>query len=140
MSALPEFGIIYGKIAQRKNGYIPKMLKSVVGQYWLTGAATIVVAASAAYYVAFGDAEPHYSDKKQKRKAKNKLSGLVNEGNTCFINTTLQALASCPIFIWWIDSILNKQSKVNDLGTTSSLHMTMAGNLLSSNNIYCLPM
>lgn len=103
------------------------MLKSVIRQYWFTGAATIVVVASAAYYVAFGESETCPAEKKEKSKSRNKISGLANEGNTCYINTTLQALASCPIFMWWMDSILQRQSDVTSLRTTSSLHMTMAG-------------
>ncbi|XP_046458449.1 ubiquitin carboxyl-terminal hydrolase 30-like [Daphnia pulex] len=105
------------------------MLKSFVRQYWLTGAATIAVVASAAYYVAIGEPDNFQNVKKPKNKSRNKLAGLVNEGNTCFINTTLQALASCPIFIWWIDSILAKPSSDatgNCLETTSSLNLTMA--------------
>ncbi|EFX86965.1 hypothetical protein DAPPUDRAFT_307077 [Daphnia pulex] len=105
------------------------MLKSFLRQYWLTGAATIAVVASAAYYVAIGEPDNFQNVKKSKNKSRNKLAGLVNEGNTCFINTTLQALASCPIFIWWIDSILEKPSSDaagNCLETTSSLNLTMA--------------
>nr|CAH0109148.1 unnamed protein product [Daphnia galeata] len=106
------------------------MLKSVLRHSWFTaGAATIAVVASAAYYVALSEPVNCQNEEKSKSKSKNKLSGLVNEGNTCFINTTLQALASCPIFIWWIDSILTrKSSNTTDvyLGTTSSLNLTMA--------------
>ena len=113
--------------------YIPKMLKSVIRQYWFTGAATIstiVVVASAAYYVAFSEPETFTAEKKHKGKARNKISGLVNEGNTCYINTTLQALASCPIFIRWINSLIGRQADINSsLRTTTSLHMTMAGKL-----------
>jgi ubiquitin carboxyl-terminal hydrolase 30 len=115
------------------------MLKSFVRQYWLTGAATIAVVASAAYYVAIGEPDNFQNVKKPKNKSRNKLAGLVNEGNTCFINTTLQALASCPIFIWWIDSILAKPSSDvtgNCLETTSSLNLTMAGEFCSLPNLH----
>ena len=110
------------------------MLKSVLRHYWFTGAATIAVVASAAYYVATGEPVNCQKEKKPKNKSRNKLAGLVNEGNTCFINTTLQALSSCPIFIWWIESILAKQSSDatgNCLGTTTSLNLTMAGEFYS---------
>lgn len=109
------------------------MLRSALRQYWFTGAATVVVVATAAYYVTFGESETNSKEKKQKEKSKNKLSGLVNEGNTCFINTTLQALASCSVFTQWIDLILGNQPDITELETASSLHMTMAGNPLLSN-------
>lgn len=105
------------------------MFKSVLRQYWFTGAATAVVVATAAYYVAFGEPDTQPTEKKQKSKARNKLSGLANEGNTCYINSTLQALASCSTFIRWIDSILESKPDKNSLETTSSLFLTMTGNL-----------
>lgn len=106
------------------------MLRSALRQYWFTGAATAAVLATAAYYVAFSETESKLKEQKQKDKSKNKLSGLANEGNTCFINTTLQALASCSIFTQWIDFILGNQPDVTELETASSLHLTMAGKTL----------
>lgn len=116
------------------------MLKSVIRQYWFTGAATVVVVASAAYYVAFGDGEPEASpnEKKQRSKSKNKISGLVNEGNTCYINATLQALASCSIFVYWLNSLLERQTDETNLRTTSSLQMTMAGELIYLTLLLCV--
>ncbi|KAK4011681.1 Ubiquitin carboxyl-terminal hydrolase 30 [Daphnia magna] len=105
------------------------MLKSVLKHYWFTGAATVAVVASAAYFVAVGEPDSGKTVKNPKSKPKNKLSGLINEGNTCFINATLQALASCPIFFNWIDSVLTrKTSDITEhyLRTTCSLNMTMA--------------
>ncbi|XP_057380249.1 ubiquitin carboxyl-terminal hydrolase 30 homolog [Daphnia carinata] len=105
------------------------MLKSVLKHYWFTGAATVAVVASAAYFVAAGEPDDGKSQTIPKNKSKNKLSGLINEGNTCFINATLQALASCPIFFNWINSVLTKKtSDVTEhyLRTTCSLNLTMA--------------
>lgn len=107
---------------------MPRMLKAVLRQHWFTGAATAVIAASAAYYLAFVEPDSIQSkEKKPKNRSKNKLSGLVNEGNTCFINATLQALASCPMFIWWIDTVLDQLSDITMITTASSLQLTMSG-------------
>ena len=56
---------------------------------WLTGVTTIAAVAIATY-VAFGFPSEKSNEKKLKRlRAKNKLSGLVNEGN---INTILESI------------------------------------------------
>jgi len=107
------------------------MLQSCLRRYWLTGVATAVAAATLAYVVAGDSIDKISSNNKNSQKtekAKNKLSGLINEGNTCFINAILQALASSPLFVMWIDSVINMPLIDNrPLRTSVSLHSTVTG-------------
>lgn len=38
-----------------------------------------------------------------------RLAGLINLGQTCFLNTILQALAACPQFIAWLSLDANRK-------------------------------
>lgn len=101
------------------------MLK-YVNQYWLGGAATAAFVATVAVYLNLGDAT---TNSKKTVRVRNKLkpAGLVNDGNTCFINTTMQALASCFPIIHWLKTVLEARSTDEACKVTQALSTTLAG-------------
>lgn len=113
---------IKGKISKRKNGFIDncqcvKMIHSHWPQYLAAGAASLVICA-AFTYVAFGPSSQKAPKGQGRRKCgKGKIVGLTNEGNTCFINTSLQALASCPSLVQWVASLLAVNPNFNSEGS-----------------------
>ncbi|XP_050430390.1 ubiquitin carboxyl-terminal hydrolase 30 homolog isoform X2 [Adelges cooleyi] len=83
------------------------MLKIYGNHLALIGATGTGLALLAAY-VLFGPSN------KPKLSKKRDFCGLHNLGTTCYINTLLQSLASCPIFIQW----LNLQSRASIVSYT----------------------
>lgn len=63
---------------------------------------------------------------------KSRLLGLVNLGQTCFLNTLIQALASCSTFIAWLDNDRN----ASETSLRATLSMVLAGKVnLNNENI-----
>ena len=69
------------------------------------------------------------------RRRPGAVPGLVNIGNTCFINSVLQALASCSTFYHWLEEVVARDRReVRHAAVTRTLLETMRVlNNLSSN-------
>lgn len=52
-------------------------------------------------------------------QGRGQISGLMNFGNTCFLNTLLQSLAACPQFIVWLQlqDSSDKKSLISSIQT-----------------------
>jgi len=42
------------------------------------------------------------------RRKNTDVRGLVNKGNSCFVNAVIQALASCPTLYYWLEDCISK--------------------------------
>ncbi|NP_001091415.1 ubiquitin specific peptidase 30 L homeolog [Xenopus laevis] len=77
----------------------------------------IAAALAAGIYVLWGP----ISDRKKHRKGL--VPGLLNLGNTCFMNSLLQGLASCPSFISWLSGFTSQYREEHS--TTEQRHLSV---------------
>ncbi|XP_043250186.1 ubiquitin carboxyl-terminal hydrolase 30 homolog isoform X2 [Colletes gigas] len=62
-----------------------------------------------------------------KPRKKGKIIGINNLGYTCFLNSLLQALAACPIFVGWLKEQCEKSGKVTFISTLLSVFEKING-------------
>ncbi|XP_005181278.1 ubiquitin carboxyl-terminal hydrolase 30 homolog [Musca domestica] len=95
-------------------------------------AAGVTVAAVVGAFVFWG---PSGSGSSRLRQRRGQIAGLHNFGQTCFLNTLLQAFAACPQFIAWLQLYNNAtpdkksliSSLLNTLEVINGTHTTLRG-------------
>jgi len=73
---------------------------------------------------------------KSKRRRKGIPPGLFNDGNTCFLNCVLQALASCSSFYNWTSSVLSNQNKDGTLFPAVHKLIKVLRNVSGNEDVY----
>ncbi|CAB3401632.1 unnamed protein product [Caenorhabditis bovis] len=59
-------------------------------------------------------------------KSRKTVAGLANKGNTCYLNSLLQALASCPSFLAWLHNVNIEEAGIKN-GFIHSLRNILNG-------------